>query len=360
MRGWIALLLGACGDATPGGLVERAETGHPADTGAVETGAVETGAVDTGTAPEPAEAIADVDTRLSDDIGSLLYVSWEQGISGLSHVEYSFDEGEWLQTPTEHREPGPQEALLLGIPYESEVSLSVVVEAEGTPHRSSLVLSASGALPARLPIPTLISSDPSRWEAQGRYLMGSISQDSVGWSSGTRWMFILDRQARLVWAMETPEEHWTLSMRRSVDGTAILWDEATWWSDWDDGAGSQVHRMKIDGSITESIPTPGLHHAFTELSDGTLVWGASQLRDGTPTEELVQRTPGGPVETLWRCEGWLGEDAYCQSNSLYWHEPTDSFLYSFYDNSTIIELDRAQGTILRQLGQALLASLEAV
>ena len=127
------------------------------------------------------------------------------------------------------------------------------------------------------------------------------------------------------------------------------WDQQTFWPEWDEGAGSRVHRWKIDGTAVETVATPGLHHAFTELADETLVWGAADWE----TEALVARPPGGLISTLWRCDEFhdlVGSDQVCQSNSLSWHEPSDTFLYSFYTTSTVVEIDHATGESLRWWG----------
>ena len=162
---------------------------------------------------------------------------------------------------------------------------------------------------------------------------------------------------RYVWALETPDEHWSIFLRQSRDGTEILWDEATYWSSFSgDGEDGQVHRMKIDGTITASVATPGLHHAFVELGDGRLAWGDASA---DWYEDLVEYAPSGEIVTVWSCEDFLStldlpegmseeeqwKYNYCESNTLYWHEETDTFLYSFYTNSSVIELDQSGNTL---------------
>jgi hypothetical protein len=128
-----------------------------------------------------------------------------------------------------------------------------------------------------------------------------------------------------------------------VTGDHILWDEATFWSDFDGGEGSTVHRTYLDEEI-EEISTPGLHHAFVELPDGTLAWGSQDHGGG---EALVELAPGAPDETVvWTCaDDWPGVGG-CESNCLYYDETRDSYLYSFYTNSSVVEVDRATGESL--------------
>jgi len=47
----------------------------------------------------------------------------------------------------------------------------------------------------------------------------------------------------------------------------------------------------------------------------------------------------------------FGDVGYCGSNTIHWHEPTDTFLYSLYSHNTIFDLDHATGDPLRVFGQ---------
>jgi hypothetical protein len=95
---------------------------------------------------------------------------------------------------------------------------------------------------------------------------------------------------------------------------------------------------------------PGEHHVWVELPDGSIVWGAAD----DPSETLERLNPDGTQDTIWDCEEFHDSISVrddCQSNTLYWHEPTDTFLYSFYTTSTAVEIDHATGATLRQWGQ---------
>ncbi len=326
---------------------------EPEDTTAPDGGATDTSdtgnAGDTGETVEPQEPFddelagaVDITTPLHDEIGSLVYVRWTQQVATSGSIEFSFDEGEWRSSPQQDFAAGSNEVLLLGIPFDTSFSWRFAfASGKGATHTWQ-----TGPLPADLPVPEVLVADELNWFTDGVYLMSSINSTAGGWTQGDYWKFIIDRQGRYVWALETPSSHWTIFMRRSYDGDDIMWDEATWWADWDDGAGSQVHRMKIDGSIVESYATPGLHHAWTELADGALVWGA----DLTSPERLVELPLGAEeVETIWTSTDVFAE-SYHQSNALYWHEATDTFLYSFYTNSAVVEIDHATGDTLHYWG----------
>jgi hypothetical protein len=304
---------------------------------------------DVGDDDTTASHLSEVSWRLHETIGTLVYVSWTQAAAASAWVEYSFDEGEWLSTPVADRGAGVHEVLLLGIPFETSVTFRVASDPGSGAETSEDQVADTGALPVDLPVPELIASDPSAYEPTGTYLLGSINAFNGGWTGGEYHKFIMDRQGRFVWHQITPDNNWTIYSRVSLNGHDLLFDEFTYWSAWDEGENSHVLRMKIDGSLVDSYHVPGGHHAFTELPDGSIAWGAA----GWSSETLDILRPDGTHEVLWDCrefeDAW-GGGGYCQSNTLYYSEERDTFLYSFYTSDTIVEIDHATGTTVRHWG----------
>ena len=68
-------------------------------------------------------------------------------------------------------------------------------------------------------------------------------------------MFIIDRLGRPVWALKAPSQNWILFPSVAKANDSIIWDEATAWSQWDEGAGSKLHRRYLDEEI-EVIAAP--------------------------------------------------------------------------------------------------------
>ena len=302
----------------------------------------DTGDDDTGAA----YVITDLDWRLHDDVESLVYVSWEQSAAAVVAVEYNFAAGDWQSTPSRELDPGVHEQLVVGIPFGMDANWRVVPEG-GEAVDGEMI--STGPMPSGLPLATVEIANEDDWLPHGTYLLTSINEDNGGWNGGTYWTFIIDRQARPVWASVAPSHHWTLFAQVAVGGDHILWDESTYWSNWDNGAASTVHRTYLDAEI-EQISTPGLHHAFVQLPDDTLVWG-SQYHGGG--EALVEKGPLDNTETvLWDCQSdWPGSGYYCESNGLFYQEATNSFLYSFYTNNSLVEVDRSTGDSLWWAGE---------
>ncbi len=307
---------------------------HTGDT-QTHTGDTRTHTGDTGPCDD---AVCDLSWRLHDGMQSLAYATWTQAVPGTVHVEYSFDSGVWLSSPSFDAEEGPQEQILVGIPFATEATWRVVVDEVGTFDAPDDIL--TGAVPSGLPLCTVTIARESEWLPTGHYLLTSINQREGGWTGGTYWTFIMDRQCRVVWARRAPDSHWTLFASVSLDRSFLMWDEATYWSDWDSGAGSSIHKTWLDEEF-EEFPAPGLHHTFVELPDGNIAWG-SQYHGGE--ESLVERGPKDADETiLWTCADDWPSSGRCESNGLFYRASTDSFLYSFYTNNSIVEVDRATG-----------------
>lgn len=346
------------GGATDGGSSDGGADGGSGDGGSdggadagSSDGGADGGSGDGGGEPYTDAPVSGITTRLHDDYTSLVYVSWQQEAEARVYVEYSVDAGVWRQTPAVDAAVGPQEHLLLGVPYETEVSFRVVNDlgdrsATGEPLATAEQAVTTGALPSGVPEGQLLAADPDAWDADSPYVFMSMTSRG-GW--GDWWTFIVDRQARVVWARETSSTAVTLHPRVSWAGDTLLIDESTYWSIYDGGAASTILRMKIDGSDEEVIATPGLYHPFTDLDDGSLLWPA---HDGGKDRVFV-RAPDGTIEQLWECQSDLpgmSSNGSCAANTLSWHEERDVLLYSSYSRETIIEIDRTTGATLRWFG----------
>ena len=342
----LALLLMAC---PPPGVGPDPDDTAPVDTADTDTDTDADTDTDTDTDTDPPDGeVHSLAWALHDDIEALVWVTWTQDIPGTVHVEWTFEDDAWSSTASWELEPGTYTKLIAGIPYEQDASWKVVVEGGESVDGDTIT---TGGIPSGWPSPTLEVSDPDNWYPQGKYLLSSINQDSGGWMSGTYWTFIIDREGRPVYAHKAPQRHWTLFVQVAVTGDHFLWDEATYWSNWDGGAGSQVHQAYLDQEIGE-IWTPGLHHAFVQLPDQTLVWG-SQYHGGEEAlvEKAIDADDDDSGTVLWTCDDdWPGSGR-CESNGLHYSVDRDSFLYSFYTNNSLVEVSHSTGESLWWAGE---------
>jgi len=285
---------------------------------------------------------------LHKEYGSVVYVSWKQDVAGSAHVEHSLDGELWEPLAAQEREAGTHEELLLGIPYGVELRYRVVLDADEGPVTSEEGSIATRSLPEGMPLPEILTMDEAALDPSLRYLLVSLDgENSLG--AARMWSFIFDRQGEVLWARQTPSDRTTLFPQVSPDGADLLIDHNSFWSIFDGGAASQVLRMKIDGSVLATYDTPGMHHPFTSLPDGSVLWAST---DGN-FDTLMKLTPEGEQEALWSCEDFhasLGGDWFCGSNTISWDEATDSFLFSIYSTASVVEIDHASGETLRWFG----------
>ncbi len=307
---------------------------------------------DTGEAPEvdcaAAQATA-VSARIHDTYGTLVVVSWTQEAAATTWVEYSFDDGVWLTTPSADASAGLQEQLLLGIPYGTEVTYRVAYrcEEEGPFTTADLTISTDPA-PAGLPSISVLASDPSRWDSDMDYVFTSMDGS---------WSVIVDRSGRVVWSRRSSE--YTLYPRLSVDGRSLLIDEGTFWSRFDDGAASQIIQTNIDGSSEQAHDSPGLFIGFTDLPDGSIAWPATGDSTAPINDDTLQLlTPDGEQVQVWSCKEFWESAAiaapppgdYCAANTLSWSEARGTFLWTSFAPELIIEIDRSTGQTVHYFG----------
>ena len=303
-------------------------------------------AVDSGGPAPPGDAAPhSVSARLHEGYGSLVYVAWEQPAAATAWVEFSVDEGAWLSTPPEAVDAGPQEALLLGVPYGHEVTFRVGSDGGGGVLLTDTDSVTTDPLPEGAHAPDAVEGDPAGWDADRPYVFLSMeSTEGYGY-----WAMIVDRQGRVVWARENSLFTISLHPRVASDGAALLIDESTFWTLFDEGADSRVVRTRLDGSGEEVYATPGLHHPFTDTADGSIIWAAVDGQD----ERLMRLRPDGVEELVFDCGEFrrgLEVYSYCGSNTVWWNEADDTFLYSLYSLETVVEVDAATGEALRWFG----------
>jgi len=294
-------------------------------------------------------AVRDGHIALHETMGSILVVTWEQDTEGAAWLEFRVQgEEEWVTSPSTERPAGAAEELVLGMPFDAVVEVRVAWDGGHSP----VAIAQTGPLPHGAPVPDEVDGDPERWDAASPYVLVCMAGEDAGGIDG-RWSFIVDRAGRTVWARPLEESRVSLQTQLSADGTEILVDQNSFWAIFDGGAAGAVDRVDIEGNLILRVETPGLHHPFAELPDGTIAWGA--ISGEFDEEVLTTKAPDGTVEELWSCADFLAAeggppDAYCGSNTLSYSAETDTFLYSFFSLETVVEVDRLSGDTVRYFG----------
>jgi len=334
-------------DSAPPDTGPSGDGGDSGDTGA-DTGADTHSDTDTGEALPPLkDPVSALSAVLHDPHQSMIYASWTQREEARRvYVEYSVDEGVWEVSPTREGALGEHTQIVVGVPYEHEVTWRVISEVGEQQVASADQVITTGARPAELPRVEVDVSRPELWDANDRFLLTTTTErDAFDHSSADFWLVILDRKGRVVWSKTTPRKTWTLFAKPSRDGEALLHDESTYWTAFDGGLASRVHRIKLDDTVELTWDTPGLHHSFDDLEPETIVWMG---QDGV--DDYLYRSEGTrQPEVRWRCLEWLEDEGitldpeigrnYCGANAISWYEPRDTYVISLFSHETVLELD---------------------
>ncbi len=304
-------------------------------------------AIAIGCAPPPV-VISGVVVTPHEDVATLLWVDWAQDSDAeATWLEIELADGTVLESTHLTRGAGEHREVVLGAPADTDLVLRVVAENRGGESSSVDQAARTGSLPEELTLPVLgvwdaAAADPAGW------VLGSVDVDGGTNYSGPYWLFIADRQGRIVWYRELG---WDMSMfpRVARDGTHIAWDAHMFLEPT--GADSRVERMTLDGTWSEVVATPGLGWTWDETDDGTVLYDRDR---GVDTITLEQVAPDGSQRTLWDCGAWLapvaGELEGCFTNTANWVPATDSVLWSTYWGDWVAELDRASGEVIWYAG----------
>lgn len=314
---------------------------------AARCGGDDTSPAETAPPWEPAWAL---EAAVHETIGSIVVARWEQGEPCVGQVAYRFDDEDWQHSPARDLEPGSQEQVLLGIPYGAEVALRLEQSCAGGDFTAPSIETATDPLPEGLPHAAVTAAVDGAWDPSWRFVLTSLDSREDAPDPRDTWTIILDRRGRTVWALPTPEFRITMAPRVGLDRQSLLIDHNSFWAIFDAGAASQVQRVDLLGEPLATYDTPGLHHPFTELPDGTIAWGAAAGM--TETIELLDPA-SGTQRTLWSCETFhreVGSMLPCSANTLNYDAGRGSYLISFFSTDTVVEVDATSGESLRWFG----------
>ncbi len=282
---------------------------------------------------------SDLRTEPHAEIACLAWARWTQPSTGATRIEFGVEGEDGKTSPTRDLTAGEQETLLAGLPCGVAAWVRLVVDEVVT---DELAIDTE-PLPEGVPTGDLLTSTQAAWDPDTRFLLTSTAQQDGH-------ALVLDRQGRVVWARATPLHRITMQPRVNQDGTALLIDLNSFYGAFDGGLASQVVALAIDGSETARWDTPGLHHSFTDLADGSMAWAATE----DDSDDLVVLDPDGERHTLWDCDAFqqgLGLEASCLSNGLSWQAESGRYLLSLFSSHSVVEIDGETGEATRWFGQ---------
>jgi hypothetical protein len=287
----------------------------------------------------------DVNVSVHPDVNTVLVVTWNQAIAAENtFLEFTFEAGNVMRSRASAGTLGAHRDVVLGVPGATDVTVRVISQQAGTTYQSRDYTGTTLALPGGMPVPEILAYDATRASAD-RWLFGSV-EDSDGGRAGsccyyhtTFWLYIMDRQGRIVWYYADPASNATSSFQRIARDGEYIWIEKR---PFGGGGERGVLKLTLDHAYSEEIAVPNLSDCIDVTTDGSLLYDAqNQLREMDANRQ---------VRTIWSCRDEFGPNFQCYSNTINWNERDNTVFMSFPEHDTLVEIDRETGALVGQYG----------
>lgn len=293
--------------------------------------------------PPPAEITADLLLEVHSDMTLLPVVSWYQLVAVKeSWLSWDFD-GEIHTSPVKARDIGPASEVLLGLPAETTVQVTMHGILAGVERTWALGPVRTGRLPTDLPAAELAIADAALHRAD-KWLLTSVDVGPVAFF-GPFYTVVLDIDGRIVWYRKTGGSRLTWQPQVSRYGGYILIDESA------DQRQGFVTKLTLDLMQEQSIELPDWGAAFDELEDGSILYDEAE---NLVEFHLAHMDMDGNSKRLWSCFPWINDytDEYwgCAPSSIRVDPIRNTILWSMFKTSTVAELE-LDGSFLAEYGR---------
>jgi hypothetical protein len=294
--------------------------------------------------------VSDVKVAVHPQTNTILVVTWtQQKASDRTLLEFNFTGSEAMTSRGATGTVGAHRDVVLGVPEKTGVSVRIVNKVGSVDYKTKDYTGTTGAIPSGMPKPKLVSYDASLASPE-RYLFGSV-EDSVS-GCGTKpcdylnpfWIYIMDRQGRVVWYWADPSNGASHAFPRVArDGEYVVIDTGR---AGESAVPTGVLYMTLDRQLYQSITIPGIDDAIDVTRDGSVLYDA----DG----KLRERNKQGAIRDIWTCPfNTPGADpSSCYCNAVNWVPEDDTVLLSFPTPNTVVQIDRKTGALVGQYGSA--------
>jgi hypothetical protein len=329
----------AAGAGGRGGAAGTAGRGGAGGTGVAGAGGTGVG----GAAGAGDAFVSNVMVMVHPQTSTILNVTWMQTMAVEStRLEFSFAGSGMMQSRPRPGATGMHRDAVLGVPEMTAVTVRIISRQGGIDYKTRDYTGMTGALPSTLPRPTVMVYEASLAGPE-RYLFGSVENSSGGCANsrncffdGTFYVYIMDRQGRIVWYWADAASNAATGFQRIArDGDYIWIDKAR--------TGTRgVVKMTLDRQYMETINL-NIADAIDVTNDGSVLYDVG----GT----LHERTRSGTDRVIWTCSTATGGAfGNCYSNTINWNPADDTVIMSFPQPNTIAQINRATGALVATYG----------
>lgn len=293
---------------------------------------------------------ADVDNdppRTPTRAATILVVRWMQTkAADQTWLEFTFAGGTVMTSRPSPGTVGAHRDVVLGVPADTDATVRIVSSQGGVQNKTRDYVARTGKVPSGMPKPTVTMYDAAA-ASPDRWLFGSVENSAGGCANNSCyynavfWLYIMDRQGRIVWYYADPSRPTTPSFQRIARDGEYIWVEHR---PFNANATRGVLKMTLDRQYEQWVPVSGLSDCIDVLPDGSLLYDASN--------ELREMNKAGTVRTIWSCRTKFGTGFQCYTNTINWDPVSDSVLMSYPEQRTLIQIDRKTGAVVGQYGAA--------
>ncbi len=344
------------GGSTDGGSTDGGSTDGGGTDGGGSTDSGTTGGGPDTDVPISEAEFSDVSATLSEAISAVVTVRWTSTGDGAGGVRFGYGGTDLGLVAAEDLGGGSWEAVLVGLPPETEAWYQL---ADGDSYDPEIRSVTTGAAPDWFP-------EVLSLEGRGEGDQGFVSTD-FRVSEHAYYAVIVNPEGQPVWWMANQgAEGTSISRVRVTEDRQYVYYNAFQISDQAGGRDGGFFKVRIDGSSSEFISAPDSHHDFWLHEDGTLVYPVHDERmtaDGPKTgDRLVSRSPDGVERTIW--SSWdrfpygsvaseeIPSGFYTLANQVHYDSEDDSYWLGLRNLGIILKIDRATDAVLWQLGGA--------
>ncbi len=325
------------GTASSGGGGTDATGGSSDSTssGTAGPGSTGTSTETTGALPDPDDLFVDVTFYPHPEVNTVLVVEWGQNVaSDSTRLQFTFENDEWLESPAKPGDTGDHKEVVLGVPESADLSFRLVAEVDGTEIPSEDFNTINGDAPMDLPRAEIQIYEQDL-ASDNRWMIGAVSERGDGGYGGPNWIYIMDREGRVVWyhrpaGGDNGELTRTFWPRFSRDGTHISIDR----QGNDEG---DLLFTTLDFEYTHEVRLPGQNECYDVTTDGHILYDTGG--------GLWEISPSGDRREVWDCPF-----RNCYSNTVNWDPASDSVLMSLPFRNSVVQIDRVSGDLLRTFG----------
>lgn len=287
--------------------------------------------------------VSGVKVAVHPNTNTLLVVTWTQlQVADQTLLEFSFAGSTVMRSRAQVGATGAHHDVVIGVPEKTAVTVRIVSKVGSVEYETKDYQGTTGALPSSFPKPQVLAYDAGAASPE-RWMLGAVEGSPGGCSDifacyymGPFWIYIMDRQGRIVWYWADMSDNASSAYPRMArDGEYLVIDKGR-------GGNTGVVKMTLDRQYYQFTAIADLDDAIDVTSDGSVLYDTNG--------ELFELSKQGTRRSIWSCSKYFGPSFECYSNTVNWAPADDTVLLSFPGPCVVVQIDRKSGALIGLYG----------